>query len=218
MIAWRYLRARRREGGISVIAWFSFFGILFSVGTLIVVMAVMVGFRVEFVSRVLGANGHVLVYPPTVEEFADYENLADRIAQVPGVVRAAPIIETQIMATTDDVAAPALVRGVRPGDIKTIPLIASPEQSVGSIDDFQDGAGIAMGMRMANKLGLGVGDKVTLITPMKTNTPLGRTLRKKTYPIVYLFQIGRADIDDLMVSSATPNCCSARRVKRIRLR
>ena len=108
LIAWRYLRARRKEGGISVIAWYSLIGVMLGVATLIVVQAVMIGFREEFTDRILGANAHITVYyapDETGQLIGDYDDLTARIAAVPGVTHAAPLIRGQVMASANGRAA-----------------------------------------------------------------------------------------------------------------
>ena len=126
-IAWRYLRARRKEGGISVIAWYALIGVMLGVATLIVVQAVMIGFREEFTDRILGANAHVTVYvSPQVDEagqasrlIADYDDLTARLRDIPGVTRAAPLIRGQVMATALGRNTGVEVLGTRLADSRT---------------------------------------------------------------------------------------------------
>ncbi|MFQ5566102.1 MAG: ABC transporter permease, partial [Paracoccaceae bacterium] len=171
MIAWRYLRARRKEGAISVIAGFSLAGILLGVGTLIVVMSVMNGFRVEFVDRILGAQPHIIVLPSSGEGLTGYDALAEAIAGHPDVTRAAPMIEGQVMGSSGAGNAGALIRGLRKADVLSLPGVAHPEESTGSLDDY--GQGVAIGAGLARSLRLGIGDKITLITPRGLSTPFG---------------------------------------------
>src|ERR1051325_9088760 len=116
MVAFRYLRARRAEGFVSVIAIFSLLGIALGVATLIIVMSVMNGFRAELVGRILGLNGHMAVYGEGTR-LSGFDSAAERVRQVPGVVGATPLIEGQVMATSDGGASGALVRGIRPADL-----------------------------------------------------------------------------------------------------
>ena len=197
MIAWRYLRARRREGAISIIAGFSLVGILLGVGTLIVVMSVMNGFRAELIERILGAQPHIVVLASSPEGLTNYDALAKRIAEHPEVLRAAPMVEGQVMASTDAGAAGALVRGLRREDVLSLPGVARPEEAVGSLDDFE--RGIAIGAGLARKLGVGIGDKVTLVAPRGLVTPFGVTPRVKAYPVVYIFRIGMSEYDKAFV-------------------
>ncbi len=197
MIAWRYLRARRKEGAISIIAGFSLIGILLGVGTLIVVMSVMNGFRVELVGRILGAQPHIIVLPSSPKGLTGYDALAKRLAEHPEVIRAAPMIEGQVMASTDAGASGALVRGLRKEDVMTLPGVAHPEEALGSLDDYDQG--IAIGAGLAGKLGVGIGDKVTLIAPRGLVTPFGVAPRVKAYPVVYIFRIGMSEYDKAFI-------------------
>ena len=197
MIAWRYLRARRKEGAISVIAGFSLAGIMLGVGTLIVVMSVMNGFRAELVGRILGAQAHIIVLPSTGEGLTDYDRLAAQIAGNPEVTRAAPMVEGQVMASTDAGNAGALIRGLRKQDLLSLPGVAHPEESYGNLDDF--GPGLAIGEGLARKLQVGVGDSITLISPRGLTTPFGVAPRLKTYPIAYIFRIGMSEYDRVFV-------------------
>lgn len=200
-IAWRYMRARRREGGISVIVWYALVGIALAVGTLIVVMAVMVGFRAEFTDRILGAEGHARIYPiPVVQDdgrrvsaIDDYDALAERIAAVPGVIRAAPMIEAQVLVSRGSANSGAVVRGMRISDLKDLPYVAHPELSEGSLEDLTHG--IALGEGVARELGAYVGDMITMILPGGQATPFGMAPKIKTFELVYVFRVGRADVD-----------------------
>ena len=144
MIAWRYLRARRKEGAISVIAGFSLAGIMLGVGTLIVVMSVMNGFRTELVGRILGAQPHIVVLPSSSDGLTGYDALAGAIMQHPNVTRAAPMIEGQVMGSTDAGTSGALVRGLRKADVLSLPGVAHPEESSGSLEDYDQGVAIGI--------------------------------------------------------------------------
>jgi lipoprotein-releasing system permease protein len=197
LIAWRYLRARRREGGISVIAWYALVGVMLGVATLIVVQAVMIGFREEFTARILGANAHVTVYyaadPDGGRLIGDYDQLTARIAKVPGVTRAAPLIHGQVMVSAHGRASGVEVIGTRLEDLEAVPLVAHPETAAGELGRFADG--IAIGTGVARDLGVGVGDVVTLISPEGMDTPFGTQPRISDYEVVYVFGVGRFDID-----------------------
>jgi lipoprotein-releasing system permease protein len=197
MIAWRYLRARRKEGAISVIAGFSLAGILLGVGTLIVVMSVMNGFRAELIGRILGAQAHIVVLPSADDGLTGYDALADVIAQNPNVTRAAPMIEGQIMGSTDAGNSGALIRGLRREDVLSLPGVAHPEESTGSLDDYDQG--VAIGAGLARKLRLRVGDKITLISPRGLSTPFGVAPRIKPYTVTYIFRIGMSEYDKVFV-------------------
>jgi lipoprotein-releasing system permease protein len=193
MVAFRYLRARRQEGFISVIAIFSLLGIALGVATLIIVMSVMNGFRAELVGRILGLNGHLAVYGET-NQLKDFDAAAAKVRQVQGVTSATPLIEGQVMATSPGGASGALVRGIRPDDLRARKLIAD-NIVAGSLTEFGDD-GVAVGSRLARRLGLDVGGKVTLIAPEGTDTAFGTLPRLKTYTIAALFNVGFYEYDN----------------------
>jgi lipoprotein-releasing system permease protein len=197
MIAGRYLRARRKEGFISVIAGFSFLGIMLGVATLIIVMAVMNGFRHDLFSKIMGLNGHVIVQK-LGDRFDDYEQMADKIKQVPGVETAMPIIEGQVMVSSSSQALGGLVRGVREADIKSLKLVAGNVRA-GTLDGFDKQTGIAMGVRLANQLHVGLGDSVTLVSPRGAATPFGTAPRSKAYQITSIFELGMSEYDRMMI-------------------
>ena len=194
MIALRYLRARRREGFISVIAGFSFLGIVLGVATLIIVMAVMNGFRAELLSKVLGFNGHATAYSSIGVTIPDYDQRVREILAVPGVKNALPIVEGQVMASTTRANTGVLVRGIREADLKSLPSIAN-DKLKGSLEGFDAGQGIAIGYRLAFKHGVGVGDSLLLISPDGPTTILGTTPLLRSYPIVAVFEIGMSEYD-----------------------
>lgn len=201
MIAWRYLRARRAEGGVSVMTWISLIGITLAVFALIATLAVRAGFRAEFVDTILGANAHVTVYSAPVATgtggtsrvIEDYAAIAGRINAISGVTRAAPLIKGQVMASANGRNAGVEVYGIAEADLKTIPRIANPEESRGDIDRFD--AGIAIGIGVAQTLGITVGDKVKLISPNGVKTAFGTSPRVNAYEVTYIFKAGRYDID-----------------------
>ncbi|AXS42556.1 lipoprotein-releasing ABC transporter permease subunit [Breoghania sp. L-A4] len=197
MLAGRYLRARRKETFISIIAGFSFFGIMLGVATLIIVMAVMNGFRGELVSKILGINGHLLVQPID-GPLDDYDAVASRIEGVEGVQFTVPMVEGQALVSGPAGAFGALVRGLRLADLQRMPLI-SGTLVAGSLEGFDEGAGVAIGSRMARSLGVVVGDTVTLISPRGAVTPMGVTPRIKGYPVAGIFEIGMSEYDGTML-------------------
>ncbi|MEM8649258.1 MAG: lipoprotein-releasing ABC transporter permease subunit [Pseudomonadota bacterium] len=197
MIAWRYLRARRKEAFISVIAGFSFLGIMLGVATLIIVMAVMNGFRTELLDRILGLNGHLIINP-IGSELTDYETLSDRISKVEGVTLAIPLIEGQALVTGNyGNGTGALVRGIREVDLKRIDVANNIK--AGSIDGFDVNEGVAVGRRLADSLGLQVGDEIKLISPDGDVTAFGTTPRVKSYPVDALFEIGMSEYDSSFI-------------------
>lgn len=193
MIAFRYLRARRQEGFISVIAAFSLIGIALGVATLIVVMAVMNGFRTELLDRILGINGHISIYGQ-YGPITDYDALVESISAMDGVEYALPLVEGQVMASANGASSGVMVNGVRGEDVRAKPLVADNIAS-GSLEAFKAGEGIMIGERLALKLGVGVGDKVTLISPEGRATIAGLMPRIKAYPIVALFNVGMFEYD-----------------------
>ncbi len=193
MIAGRYLRARRKEGAISAIAWFSLIGIMLGVATLIIVMAVMAGFRTELIGRIIGAQPHVLVNPLTVEGIPDFDATAKRLREVPGVTRVAPRLEQTVMGSSARAATGVLLRGLRKEDLLSLPGVANPEEAQGNIEEFENGIALASGV--ARSLGVIVGDKITLITPPNKDTAFGRIPTRKSYEVVYIFQVGMYEYD-----------------------
>jgi lipoprotein-releasing system permease protein len=201
MIAWRYLRARRAEGGVSVMTWISLVGIALGVMALIATLAVRSGFRAEFVDTILGSSAHVTVYRSPVSDpegglirgMADYAAVAERLAGVPGVTRAAPVVRGQAMVTFQGRSNVAEVFGITEADLAAIPRVAGGEQSMGDLSRF--GEGIALGSGIARDLGLSVGDRVRLISPDGARTAFGVSPRVKVYEVVYVFTAGRWDID-----------------------
>ena len=205
MIAWRYLRARRAEGGVSVMTWISLIGITLAVFALIATLSVRSGFRAEFVDTILGANAHVTIYAESTNPnstgrtgpIAEFDALADRITTVPGVTRAAPLIKGQVMANSRERNAGVQVFGIRPEDLATIRRVADPDTARGDIARFPEG--IALGSGVARELGAGLGDRIKLINPNGARTAFGTTPRINAYEVVYIFTAGRFDIDKVRV-------------------
>jgi lipoprotein-releasing system permease protein len=196
MMAARYLRARRQEGFISVIAVFSLLGIALGVATLIIVMSVMNGFRAELLGRILGLNGHVVVQGPQ-GPLPDHAAVAERLRSLDFVVAAFPIAEGQVMATAHGTASGALVRGMKREDIEPHSIVAQHLLG-GSLADFQ-GDGVLLGSRLAQKLGLAVGDRVTLLSAQTNVTPFGQAPRSKAYVVAGLFEIGMFEYDSSFI-------------------
>ncbi|MGC4027214.1 MAG: lipoprotein-releasing ABC transporter permease subunit [Mesorhizobium sp.] len=194
MVAWRYLRAKRKEGVTSMVAIISFAGIMLGVAALIVVMAVMNGFRAELLDKLLGANGHLIVAPVDTM-MDDYEAVTDRISKVPGVRLAMPLIEGQVLAQGNTPSGNgALVRGIRGSDLAKVDLV-SKNIKQGTIENFDASEGVAIGQRLADLLGLVLGDTITLISPDGDVTPIGTTPRVKGYPVVAIFEVGMSEYD-----------------------
>lgn len=197
LVALRYLRARRQEGFISVIAFFSLAGIMLGVATLIIVMAVMNGFRQELLSRILGVNGHIVV-SSSGRAMPDFDPVAEKIRGLSKVVSVAPIVEGQVMATARGVASGALVRGLREADIRNRPLL-SDNIVQGSLDGFENSKGVIVGSRMAQSMALRPGDKVTLISPRGNPSAFGTVPRMKAYPVTAIFEVGMHEYDSSFI-------------------
>nr|WP_070959707.1 lipoprotein-releasing ABC transporter permease subunit [Hyphomonas sp. Mor2] len=200
-LAWRYLRATRANGGVSVVSIVSFIGILLAVMALIVIMSVMSGFRATLLDAMLGGQGHVFVFTQD-EPATSVDDLALRIEALPEVDRAMPIIEQQVLATTDRRQSGAIVRGVRVEDLDNLPFL---EGGADAARAFGFGAGnnggdvIMVGRFLGADLGLYPGDKVTLITPDGIKGPFGVTPRRKTYTVGGFFQTGSVELDQLYI-------------------
>src|SRR6202048_63605 len=202
MLSGRYLRARRREGFISVIAGFSFLGIMLGVATLIIVMAVMHGFRKALLDKILGLNGHLLVQP-LESPLTDWKDVAERINQVAGIRLAAPVVDGQGLGSSPFNASGVLVRGIRADDLNNLTSIAKNIKQ-GSLEGFDEGQGVAIGRRLADQLSLHAGDSITLVAPRGAVTPMGTTPRIKPYKITAVFEIGMTEYDATFVFMPLP--------------
>src|SRR6478672_10688515 len=202
MLSLRYLRARRQEGFISIIAGFSFLGIMLGVATLIIVMAVMNGFRKELLGKILGLNGHLLVQP-LESPLTDYKEVAERIAKIDGIRLAVPIVEGQALASSPFNAAGVLVRGIRGGDLQGLTSIAKNIKQ-GTLEGFDQGQGVVIGRRLADQLSLHAGDTITLVSPKGAVTPMGTTPRIKPYKVAAVFEIGMSEYDASFVFMPLP--------------
>ncbi|TAL77013.1 MAG: lipoprotein-releasing ABC transporter permease subunit [Beijerinckiaceae bacterium] len=202
-IAARYLRARR-EGYVSVIAGFSFLGIMLGVATLIVVMSVMNGFHKELLDKIVGINGHIFLQAAD-KPLTDYDAVTKRVLKVPGVELAIPMVEGSAFASSpfSQGGAGVLVRGVSGNDIRHLPGIEGHVKS-GSLKGFDASGGVAIGQRLADNLNLRIGDKIKIITASGAQTPFGVVPRVKAYPIVAIFQIGMAEFDSIFVYMPLP--------------
>lgn len=197
MLAGRYLRARRKEGFISVIAGFSFAGIMLGVATLIIVMAVMNGFRKDLFAKILGLNGHVIVMK-VGEPFGDYSDVRKQVERVPGVQAVIPLIEGQVMVSSPVQATGGLVRGIDEASLQRLPLVWNNVRA-GSLEGFNESRSIAIGQRLANSLRVTAGDTITLVSPRGATTPFGTAPRSKPYVISAVFELGMSEYDRMMV-------------------
>ncbi len=196
-VALRYLRSRRKEGFISVIAWFSLLGIALGVATLIVVMAVMNGFRTELIDKILGVNGHITVYGGAGDGISDYQKLSDKFSELGGVISVTPLVEGQVMAGYKSQTSGAQVKGLRYEDLKSKRIVS--ENLNGNIEDFHGSDAIMIGVRLASKLGVNVGDDLTLISPSGHQTVMGMVPRVKAYKVVGIFEVGMFEYDSITI-------------------
>ena len=194
MLAMRYMRARRAEGFISVIAWFSLAGITLGVATLIIVMSVMNGFRAELVDRILGLNGHVAIYSTEGNGIKNYDDLALSITEMPGVIAVTPQIEGQVMATRNAVSLGAVIRGVRWSDLAARkPLWDSLDEK--AIAGFRDNGGVLIGKTMAFKNGIAPGGSITLTTARGKATAFGTLPTRRSFKVAGVFDVGMHEYD-----------------------
>ncbi|MBO4519648.1 MAG: lipoprotein-releasing ABC transporter permease subunit [Alphaproteobacteria bacterium] len=198
MVAFRYLRARRKEGFVSVIAAFSFLGIVLGVATLIIVMAVMNGFRQELLSRVLGLNGHIGIYSIQGAVLSDYDELAEKARKLDGVKMVMPLIEGQVMVSSVRSAQGAIVRGIRPEDFMKRKIL-SENLIDGSPQAFFEPDTVFIGDRLAHKLGIYVGEEITLISPKGTVTAFGSVPRMRSYTVGGTFEVGMYEYDSAFI-------------------
>ena len=203
MVAFRYLRARRREGFISLIAWFSLLGIALGVATLIIVMSVMNGFRAELMTRVLGVNGHISVFS-AVGSMTDFDAMAERVRGIDGVVSVTPTVEGQVMVTAGGTASGALVRGLRPEDLGKRKIIADGVRN-GALERFGEADGILIGTKLASRLRVMPGDVINLVAPQGSISPFGSVPRMRGYRIVGLFEVGMFEYDNSMIFMPMPD-------------
>ncbi len=198
-VAFRYLRARKGERFVSVIAIFSLVGIALGVATLIIVMSVMNGFRQELLGRILGLNGHMGVYSADGGNLRDYDPVAEAIRRVQGVTAATPIVEGQVLLTSEQGGATGgLARGITPEDMRAKAIVAGNIRR-GSLAEFGGEDSIVIGTGLAAKLRVGLGDRVTLVSPQGRTTVLGTLPRVRAYRVVALFNIGMNEYDTSFV-------------------
>jgi lipoprotein-releasing system permease protein len=202
MLSMRYLRSRRREGFISFIAAISFISLMLGVAALIIVMAVMNGFRKELLDKILGLNGHMLIQPID-SPLTDWDQVARRVSQAPGVRLAEPVVQGQALASSPFNANGVLVNGIRGADLARLGSIANNIRQ-GTLDGFDQGQGVVIGVRLANQLSLQVGDKLTLVSPRGAVTPIGVTPRIKPYRVAAIFEIGMSEYDAGIVFMPLP--------------
>jgi len=210
MLAMRYLRARRKHGGVTLISIISFTGIMLAVTALIAVMSIMNGFRHELLTRLLGVQPHVYVYLPD-EHKEDAGAFADALADIPGVRSAGPVVSGQGLVTSGHSAAFAQVSGVRPEDLARFDIITGAQGAheagggliQGSVEGFGEGRHggdlILIGSAMAAQLAVTAGDSVTLVSPRGASTVMGMAPRSKAYTVAGVLSVGVQDLDQILV-------------------
>ena len=205
MIAWRYLRSKRAEGGVSTMTWISLIGITLSVFALIATLSVRSGFRAEFTDTILGANAHITVYKqPTKDQkgnvnrsIRDYEKLNSLLSSLPSIDRAAPLIRGQVMASANGTTTGVDIFGISPENILSIKRVSNPKTSIGDIKNFSKG--LAIGSGVAQSLSVSIGDEVKLISPNGVKSAFGTSPRVKTFEVQYIFKAGRHDMDKVRI-------------------
>ena len=197
MVSMRYLRARREEGFVSVIAWFSLIGIALGVATLIIVMSVMNGFRYELLSRILGLNGHLSV-SAAVGPFDDYDRVGETVSGLPHVTAVAPLVEGQVLIMANQKANGAILRGIRPADLQRRSILADNIVD-GDIADVRGKNDVLIGRRMAERFGVRIGGQITLLAPQFAMTAIGAIPRRKVYRVAAIFDVGMHEYDSSFV-------------------
>ncbi len=197
MLAGRYLRARRKEAFISVISWLTLIGVAIGVATLIVVMSVMNGFRAELLTKILGLNGHFTAYPIDAR-FTDYDETAVKLETVNGVLFAVPYVEGQALASGQSESTGVSVRGIEASSIDKLTLLKQGAV-LGGWDQWDGSMGVAIGQRLAEKLGLTIGDPITIVNPNGANTPFGKTPAIRSFPVNVIFDLGMVEFDSFYV-------------------
>ena len=204
IIAWRYLMSKRREGGISIIAWYALIGVVLGVATLVIVQAVMIGFRIEFVEKIIGANSHLAIYKKTLSSdlnkgfyVEEVQNIMQDLRNKKNFKAAYPLVKGQVLASKSHNSAGVEVYGIRKGDLLKIELVNKPTSSEGSIENFNDG--VAIGAQIARKLNISINDTIKLISPNGAKSVFGTIPRVNVYKVKYIFSVGRYDIDSTRI-------------------
>ena len=204
IIAWRYLMSKRREGGISIIAWYALIGVVLGVATLVIVQAVMIGFRIEFVEKIIGANSHLAIYKKTLSSDLDkgfyveeVQNIMQDLRNKKNFKAAYPLVKGQVLVSKSNNSAGVEVYGIRKGDLLKIELVNKPTSSEGSMENFNDG--VAIGAQIARKLNISINDTIKLISPNGAKSVFGTIPRVNVYKVKYIFSVGRYDIDSTRI-------------------
>ena len=204
IIAWRYLMSKRREGGISIIAWYALIGVVLGVATLVIVQAVMIGFRAEFVEKIVGANSHIAIYKKTLStdledgfNVEEVQNIIKNLRNKKNFKAAYPLVKGQVLASKNNNSAGVEVYGIRKGDLVNIELVNEPINSEGNVENFTDG--VAIGAQIARKLSISINDTIKLISPNGAKSVFGTIPRVNVYKVKYIFSVGRYDIDSTRI-------------------
>ena len=204
IIAWRYLMSKRREGGISIIAWYALVGVVLGVATLVIVQAVMIGFRTEFVEKIVGANSHLAIYKKTLTtgrdggfQFEEIQSVIKDLKNKKNFKTAYPLVKDQVLASKNDNSTGAEVYGIGKSDLSNIDLVNEVTTSKGSIENFNEG--VAIGAQLARRLNITIDDPIKLISPNGTKSVFGTIPRVNVYQVKYIFSVGRYDIDSTRI-------------------
>ena len=204
IIAWRYLMSKRREGGISIIAWYALIGVVLGVATLVIVQAVMIGFRAEFVEKIVGANSHLAIYKKTLStdledgfHIEEVQNVMQALTNKKNFKAAYPLVQGQVLASKNNNSTGVEVYGIRKGDLVNIELVNKPTNSEGKLENFNDG--VAIGAHIARKLSISINDTIKLISPNGAKSVFGTIPRVNVYKVKYIFSVGRYDIDSTRI-------------------
>ena len=204
IIAWRYLMSKRREGGISIIAWYALIGVVLGVATLVIVQAVMIGFRTEFVEKIVGANSHLTIYKKTLTtdldegfNFDEIQTIIQDLENKKNFKAAYPLVKDQVLASKNNKSTGVEVYGIGRSDLANIGLVNEPVTSEGSIENFNNG--VAIGAQLARKLNISVNDTIKLISPNGAESVFGTIPRVNVYKVEYIFSVGRYDIDSTRI-------------------
>ena len=204
IIAWRYLMSKRREGGISIIAWYALIGVVLGVATLVIVQAVMIGFRTEFVEKIVGANSHLAIYKKTLTteldegfNFDEIQAIIQDLEDKKNFKAAYPLVKDQVLASKNNISTGVEVYGIGRSDLANIGLVNEPITSEGSVANLNEG--VAIGAQLARKLNISINNTIKLISPNGAKSVFGTIPRVNVYKVKYIFSVGRYDIDSTRI-------------------
>ena len=204
IIAWRYLMSKRREGGISIIAWYALVGVVLGVATLVIVQAVMIGFRTEFVEKIVGANSHLVIYKKSLTtdlnegfNFDEIRAVIQDLKDKKNFKAAYPLVKDQVLASKNNISTGVEVYGIGRSDLANIGLVNEPITSEGSVENLNEG--VAIGAQLARKLNISINNTIKLISPNGAKSVFGTIPRVNVYKVKYIFSVGRYDIDSTRI-------------------